>query len=122
MKKRGWFGFVILSLILIMITALSIWMRLEHSGQKYYVRISNLAEEDDQVPEKRYLYQEVGFDIEGNIKKLEFCSYGEKIIEKDTYLVVVHNKINGVIRYSEIEREKIPQNVLQEMEKYQNER
>lgn len=122
MKTGRKIGFVVLAVMLIGIMGISIMMRMQHSGKIYYVCIMNSGEETDEMDDEsrytKYRYQETGFDNKGESLEVEFYGYGEKAFERGTYLKLIHNKVNGVVRYSEISEEVVPEKALERMKKH----
>lgn len=101
-------------------------VKMDHSGETYYTCIVNeglkvsskLSEESKESNINEYEYNEPAFDKEGNRKDITFMSYRERALKKGAYLSVVYNERNGVIGYSEISADDIPEKAMEGLKKY----
>lgn len=116
----------ITALVIIGAAGAMIKVKMDHSGTTYYTCIVNegvkvsdqLTSKDNKSDIVEYRYSEPAFDKNGNRKDITFMSYRERAIKKGAYLSVVYNEKNGVIGYSEISRDEIPEKAMEGLKKY----
>lgn len=110
----------LVAFFLIAAVALAIKIKLDHSGDTYYTQITQpgAAEQFDENEKTQYLYTERAFDEKGDEIKVSFYSMEGKQLREGAYLSIVYNKKNGVISYSEVAENLIPERALKGLKQY----
>ncbi len=97
-------------------TILGLKIRKDHTGETYYLQLTNPAKETGETIGDGeivvYDYSETAYDKNGKPLDVTFSSYLDRPLREDAYLAIEHNDKNGVLRYQEIAENQIPEAAL----------